>query len=107
MAGLLVKASTTHGGRAVATIELRFLLGPEYVRESWLADGPSQGWIEIDVRGTPGSRITHEVYMDEDVIGTWSPGTKAINSIPFVCAAKPGLVSPLDLPLGRMLKLRS
>ena len=107
MAGLLVKASTTHDGRAVATIELRFLLGPEYVRESWLADGPSQGWIEIDVRGTPGSRITHEVYMDEDVIGTWSTGTKAINSIPFVCAAKPGLVSPLDLPLGRMLKLGS
>ena len=105
MAGLLVKASTTQGGRPVATIELRFLLGPEYVREAWLADGPSQGWIEVDVRGTPGSRITHEVYMDEDVIGTWSTGTKAINSIPFVCAAKPGLVSPLDLPLGRMLKL--
>jgi len=103
MAGLLLKASTTQGDKPVATIELRFLLGSEYVRESWLADGPRHGWLEIDIKGTPGSRLTHEIYADEDVIGTWSTGTKAINAIPFVCEAKPGLVSPLDLPLGRML----
>mgnify|MGYP001824166832 FL=1 len=103
MAGLLLKASTTFDGTRVATIELRFLLGPEYVRESWLAEGPSQGWIEVDVRGTPGSRLTHEIYAANHLTGTWSTGTKAINAIPFVCGAKPGLVSPLDLPLGRML----
>ncbi len=107
MGGLLLKASTTQAGKPVATIELRFLLGPEYVRESYLAEGPKQGWIEVDVRGTPGSRLTHEIYADSHLIGTWATGTKAINAIPFVCAAKPGLVSPLDLPLGRMLKLRS
>jgi len=106
MAGLLLKASTTLGDKPVATIELRFLLGSEYVRESWLADGPSQGWLEVDIKGTPGSRLTHEIYADDDLIGTWSTGTKAINAIPFVCAAKPGLVSPLDLPLGRMLRLK-
>ena len=105
MAGLLLKASTTHRARPVVTIELRFLLGPEFVRESWLADGPSHGWIDINVRGTPGSRITHEIYMPEDIIGTWSTGTKAINTIPFVCQSPPGLISPLNLPLGRMLKL--
>ena len=106
MAGLLVKASTTNGGTPVATIELRFLLGDEYVRESFLEGRPKQGWIEVDVRGTPGSRLFHEIYMEDDVIGTWSTGTKAINAIPFVCAAEPGVLSPLDLPLGRMLKLR-
>ena len=106
MAGLLLKASTTQGDQPVATIELRFLLGSEYVRESWLADGPSQGWLEVDIKGTPGSRLTHEIYAEDDLVGTWSTGTKAINAIPFVCAAKPGLVSPLDLPLGRMLRLR-
>lgn len=105
MAGLLLKASTTERGTPVATIELRFLLGVEYVRESWLAEGPKHGWIEIDVNGTPGSRLTHEIYAEDHLIGTWSTGTKAINAIPFVCAAKPGLLSPLDLPLGRMLKL--
>ena len=37
------------------------------------------------------------------LIGTWSTGTKAITAVPFVCDATPGLVSPLDRPLGRML----
>jgi len=106
MAGLLLKASTTLGGKPVATIELRFLLGGDYVRESWLADGPSHGWLEIDIKGTPGSRMTHEIYADDDVIGTWATGTKAINAIPFVCAAKPGVLTPLDLPLGRRLRLK-
>jgi hypothetical protein len=105
MAGLLVKASTTNGGKPVATIELRFLLGDEYVDESFLEGRPAQGWIEVDVRGTPGSRITHDIYMEDDIVGTWSTGTKAINAIPFVCDAKPGLLSPLDLPFPRMLKL--
>jgi hypothetical protein len=103
MAGILVKASTTHNNEPVATIELRFLLGEQYVSESFLAGRPKQGWIEVDVKGTPGSRLTHEVYMEDEAIGTWSTGTKAINAIPFVCEAKPGLLSPLDLPLGRML----
>jgi hypothetical protein len=103
MGGLLLKASTTHDSTPVATIELRFLLGTEYVRESWLAEGPIHGWIEVDVKGTPGSRLTHEIYAENHLIGTLSTGTKAIHAIPFVCAAKPGLVSPLDLPLARML----
>ncbi len=105
MAGLLVTASTTRGGTPVVTSELRFLLGTDYVSEAFLADAPAQGWIEVDVRGTPGSRITHEIYADEKVIKTRSTGTKAVNAIPFVCAAKPGVLSPLDLPLGRMLNL--
>jgi hypothetical protein len=106
MAGLLIKASSTDEGRPVATIEVRFLLGEDYVSEAFLAGRPRQGWVEVDVRGTPGSRIYHEVYMDEDIIGTWSTGTRAINAIPAVVAAPPGLLSPLDLPLPHMIRLR-
>jgi hypothetical protein len=106
MAGLLVKAMTVNGETPVVTIELRFLLGADYVSDSFLAGKPKQGWIEVDVRGTPGSRLTHEVYMDDDIIGTWSTGTKAINAIPFVVDAKPGLLSALDLPFPRMLPLK-
>ncbi len=105
MGGLLVKASSSNQGDPIVTIELRFLLDDEYVSSEFLSGRPKQGWIEVDVRGTPGSRITHEVYMEEDVIGTWSTGTRAINAIPFVCEAEPGLLSPLDLPLARMLPL--
>lgn len=105
MAGVLVKAMTTNGDVPVVTIELRFLLDDDYVSTEFLAGRPKQGWIEVDVRGTPGSRLTHEVYMDEDVIGTWSTGTRAINAIPFVVDAAPGLLSALDLPLARKLQL--
>jgi hypothetical protein len=105
MAGLLVKASTTNAGVPVATIELRFLLGDEYVSEAFLEGRPREGWIEVDVRGTPGSRIYHEVYMDEDVIGTWSTGTRAINAIPAVVAARSGHVTPLDIPMVHKIKL--
>jgi hypothetical protein len=107
MAGLLVKASTTNGDKEVATIELRFLLNDEYVSADFLEGRPKAGWVEVDVRGIPGSRIYHEVYMEEDIIGTWSTGTRAINAIPHVVAAPPGLLSPLDLPLPHMLKLNS
>ena len=103
MAGLLIKASTTNGSEPVATIEVRFLLGDEYVSESFLAERPKQGWIEVDVRGVPGSRICHEVYMEDDIIGTWSTGTRAVYAIPGVVAAKAGLLSPLDLPMPHKL----
>jgi 4-hydroxy-tetrahydrodipicolinate reductase len=105
MAGLLVKASSTRDGEPLVTIELRFLLGDEYVSPGFLEGRPRQGWIEVDVRGTPGSRIWHEVYMDQDIIGTWSTGTRAINAIPAVVAAPSGLLSPLDLPLPHKIKL--
>ena len=107
MAGLLVKASSTRAGNPVATIELRFLLNDEYVSEAFLAGRPKAGWVEVDVRGTPGSRICHEVYMEDDVIGTWSTGTRAINAIPHVVAASPGVLSPLDLPLAHRIDLGS
>ncbi|MDE0951559.1 MAG: hypothetical protein OSA45_09830 [Halioglobus sp.] len=105
MAGLLVKASTTNAGVPIATIEVRFLLGDEYVSETFLEGRPKQGWIEVDVRGTPGSRICHEVYMEQDIIGTWSTGTRAINAIPAVVSAPPGLLSAVDLPLAHKIKL--
>jgi hypothetical protein len=104
MAGLVVRAASTYQGVPKATIELRFLLGTDYVSEAFLADAPKQGWIEIDVRGTPGSRITHEIYADEKIVKTRSTGTKAVNAIPHVIEAAPGLVSPLDLPLPHMLR---
>lgn len=103
MGGLLVTAFTSLAGRPVVSIELRFLLGKEYVSAEFLADGPRHGWLEIDVRGTPGSRITHEIPSSNDLLGTYATGTRAVNAIPFVVAARPGLLTPLDLPLGRML----
>lgn len=105
MAGLLVKAASTWQGEPVATIELRFLLGDDYVSEAFLAGRPRCGWIEVDVRGTPGSRIWHELVMDDDVVGTWSTGTRALNAIPAVVAAPAGIRCASELPLARHLPL--
>ena len=104
MAGLIIRASTTLGDVPVATVELRFLLGTDYVSPQFLAEAPATGWIEVDVKGTPGSRLTHELYADEKVVKTRSTGTRAVNAVPFVCEARPGVLSPLDLPLARMLR---
>jgi hypothetical protein len=107
MAGLLAKASTTNDGAPIVTIEVRFLLGDQYVSEAFLQGRPKQGWIEVDVRGTPGSRIYHEVYMEQDIIGTWSTGTRAINAIPAVVDAPPGVLSAVDLPLAHKIALQA
>ena len=103
MAGLIVKASSTFQEVPKVTIELRFLLGTDYVSEEFLSGAPQHGWIEIDVRGTPGSKLTHEIYAEEKIVKTRSTGTKAVNAIPHVVAAKPGLISPTQMPLSRIL----
>jgi hypothetical protein len=43
--------------------------------------------------------------MEQDIIGTWSTGTRAINAIPAVVSAPPGLLSAVDLPLAHKIKL--
>lgn len=106
MAGLLLTASTTCAGQPVASIEIRFLLGADYVRPEWLANGPRLGWLEVEVDGTPGSRLTHEVLAKEGFTSAWSTGTRAVNAVPAVCAAPPGCLSPADLPLLRAARAR-
>ncbi len=103
MAGLLLTASTDLGGTPVVSIEVRFLLGADHVSDAWLVDGPRLGWIDIDIRGTPGSRLTHELVDSPGFTGAWATGTRAVNAIPSVCTADPGILSPTDLPLGHML----
>lgn len=101
MAGLVVRASSTSAGTPKATIEVRFLLGTDYVSEAFLADAPRVGWIEIDVRGTPNNRFNHEITADEKIVKTRATGTRAVNAIPLVHVAPPGLLTPSMLPMPR------
>lgn len=103
MAGLVVRAMSTLGGEARATIEVRFLLGTDYVSEAFLAEAPRVGWIEVDVDGVPGNRFNHEIYADEKIVKTRSTGTRAVNAIPLVHAAPPGLLTPSMLPMPRIM----
>jgi 4-hydroxy-tetrahydrodipicolinate reductase len=56
----------------------------------------------IVVEGSP--NIVQETAFrgvggDSNAGGCLATGMRAVNAIPAVCAAKPGLLSPLDLPL--------
>ena len=57
IAGLRLMAWPTCVGRAGATIELRFVIGPEHVCECSLADGRWQRGMVVAVRGTPAAAL--------------------------------------------------
>ncbi|MDG2028873.1 MAG: hypothetical protein P8J50_17365 [Acidimicrobiales bacterium] len=94
MAGLVIKAQSLYQGVPKATVEVRFLIGTGWVSEEFLAAAPSTGWIEVKINGTPQHRFFHEMLEAEKIVRTRSTGTKAINAIPLVVEADPGLVLP-------------
>ncbi len=93
------------GDEAVARIAVNWLMGEEHLDPAW-SFGPSGPRYEVEVRGTPSSSCTitgfhpHSVQAglvaNEGVVAT---AAHCVNSVPYVCAAEPGLRSYLDLPL--------
>ncbi len=57
----------------------------------------------VEVRGSPNlvqeTVIADEHTADGNAGGCLATGMRAVNAIPFVCDAQPGIVSTLDLPL--------
>lgn len=57
----------------------------------------------VEIQGSP--NIVQETVLadantgDGNAGGCLATGMRAVNAIPFVCAAAPGILSPLDLPL--------
>jgi hypothetical protein len=103
MAGLIVKAQSTYKGEPKATVEVRFLIGTDWVSPEFLAEAPETGWLEVKINGTPEHRFFHEMLETEKIVRTRSTGTKAVNAIPLVCAAAPGLVLPSMVNMPRIL----
>jgi len=103
MAGLVIKAQSTYQGRPKATVEVRFLIGTDWVTPEFLAEAPEQGWLEVKINGTPEHRFFHEMLETEKIVRTRSTGTKAINAIPLVVNAPSGQVLPSMATMPRML----
>jgi len=103
MAGLVVKAQSTYQGVPKATMEVRFLIGTDWVSPEFLAEAPEQGWLEVKINGTPQHRFFHEMLETEKIVRTRSTGTKAVNAIPSVVNAAAGLVLPSAAPMPRIL----
>lgn len=60
-----------------------------------------QGVYRVEIEGSPAMRCEFEMADDQDHdLGARMAGaSRMVNAIPAVCAAKPGLLSALDLPL--------
>jgi hypothetical protein len=84
------------GGKPVLAVEHVTRIHPD-VAPNWPRLDP--GGFRVILEGTPS--FTAEVVFDEDdpnVAGCTGTAARAVNAIPVVCAASPGVCSFLDLP---------
>lgn len=93
------------GDTKVVRVAVNWLMGEEHLDPPW-EFGPEGKRFEVEVKGDPDTLV---------VIHGWHPSTVAaglvrnpgivvtaahcVNSIPYVCAADPGIVTFVDLPL--------
>jgi hypothetical protein len=99
-AGLRFELQGIVGGEPRIVVEHVTRLAPD-VAPDW--PGSERGDVyRIQIDGSPSIRA--EIAFrgegdDANAGGCLSTGMRAINAIPAVCAAKPGLLTPFDLPL--------
>jgi hypothetical protein len=91
------------GDEVVVRVTVNWFMGEENLDPPWTF-GPEGQRYEMEVRGNPDISIVVKGFQSE--VGGEGPeygivGTAAhcVNSIPAVCAAKPGIATYLDLPL--------
>jgi 2,4-diaminopentanoate dehydrogenase len=91
------------GDEVVVRVTVNWFMGEENLNPAWTF-GPEGQRYEMEVSGNPDFTVTVKGFQSE--IGGEGPeygivGTAAhcVNSIPAVCAAKPGIATYLDLPL--------
>jgi len=92
-------------GEPVVTAAVNWLMGEEDLDPGWKF-GPGGERFEVEVTGDPSCLVTFMKLHPETVEAglVRNPGIVAtalhcVNAIPYVCAAEPGLLTYLDLPL--------
>ena len=92
-------------GEPVVTVRVNWLMGEEHLEPAW-SFGPGRERFEIEIAGDPPARVVfHGLHPPDPRAGLErNPGIAAtamhgVNAIPYVCAAKPGIATYLDLPL--------
>ncbi len=104
VAGVAVNWQGIKGDRAVVQLKTRWRKG-RHLDPDWPIE---HGYI-VDIQGQPCVRTKLEVYPAADfqaktfadymVLGMIMTALPAINAIPLVCRARPGIVTYLDIPL--------
>ena len=93
------------GGTSVVRVAVNWLMGEEHLDPAWTFGEAGQRF-EVEVKGDPDTLVTFKGWHPHTIEAglVRNPGVVAtamhcVNSVPYVCAAAPGLASYLDLPL--------
>ena len=92
-------------GRVVAAAIVNWLMGEEHLEPAWNF-GPGGERFEVEVVGDPPVSVTFKGWQPDTVEeglvrnpGVVATAMHCVNSVPYVCAAEPGIKTYLDLPL--------
>ncbi|QXC59613.1 hypothetical protein KSP35_14610 [Aquihabitans sp. G128] len=92
-------------GEPVITAAVNWFMGDEHLDPPWTF-GPEGERFEVEVTGDPGTHVTFHGLHPESIAaglarnpGIVATALHAVNAIPYVCAAEPGVQTYLDLPL--------
>jgi hypothetical protein len=93
------------GDTKVVRVAVNWLMGEEHLDPAW-EFGPEGKRFEVEVKGDPDCMVTIHGWHPTTVVAGLerNPGivvtaAHCVNSIPYVCAADPGIVTFVDLPL--------
>jgi hypothetical protein len=102
-AGIRLSLVGMIGQRRAATLENTWFMGRENVRDSWLGPARDRGWT-VKVYGDPDVELNVDVsgFDDSQRGGSQLTAARVFNSIPAVCAARPGVLTYLDVPIPRV-----
>jgi hypothetical protein len=92
-------------GEPVVSVAVNWLMGEEHLDPAWTF-GPARERFEIAIDGDPPAHVTFHGLHPTDMRAAQkrNPGIVAtaihcVSAIPYVCRARPGIVTYLDLPL--------
>jgi len=90
-------------GEEVVRVGVNWLMGEENLDPAWTLGGER---YEIEVKGNPDCFVTIKGWQPETVEaglinnpGIVATAAHCVNAVPYVCAAPPGIVTSLELPL--------
>ncbi|WP_034270963.1 NAD(P)H-dependent amine dehydrogenase family protein [Haloechinothrix halophila] len=93
------------GDQPVVRIAVNWLMGEQNLEPAW-EFGPEGERYEIEIKGDPDTFVTIRGWQPATVAeglkrnpGIVATANHCVNSIPYVCAAAPGIKSSLDLPV--------
>jgi hypothetical protein len=91
------------GDEVVVRVTVNWFMGEENLDPAWTF-GPEGQRYEIEVKGNPDITVSFKGFQSEfgdepPESGIVATAAHCVNSVPAVCAAEPGIVTYLDLPL--------